>query len=519
MPLGILVHMANILAPKTQCGEKFDERFCFFKSREETKQKSFTSDREQVTAETLITLEIRVSDDSGNECRVIVRIRLLPPGNQPPMFVGLPFNFSAPCGPPSGREVGQVVAQDAPGSQLTYSRDGVDAILFAIDAQTGVITTSVALDPGSGPFVITVTVTDEAGLAAVTDVIIQLDPNDPQCNLPPIGPTCSGPVDVALAEASPVSTLVGQVVATGADIGGLTFDIVAGNTDNDFVINRQTGFIAVARPLSAARTPLYELMVRVTDANGRSCSVIVRIRIVPDQQQQPPTFIGIPYDFLAPCGPPAGRPVGQARAQASDNSQITYSLDGTDSALFSIDAATGAITTAAPLTPGTGPFLVTVTATDANGLSATTTVTIRLNPNDAQCAVGPTCSGPVDLAVSEASPVATRIEQIVATDDDFGGLRYEIVSGNTDDDFAIDSRTGVIAIARPLDRERTPTYVLTVRVTDATGRSCSVRVSITVIDNNDNPPLFQGEPYVFDVRCRQINAQVGRVTATDADIG
>ena len=41
-----------------------------------------------------------------------------------------------------------------------------------------------------------------------------------------------------------------------------------------------------------------------------------------------------------------------------------------------------------------------------------------------------------------------------------GTVRYSIVSGNTQGDFLIDSSTGQISVARPLDREATASYTL-----------------------------------------------------------
>ena len=41
-------------------------------------------------------------------------------------------------------------------------------------------------------------------------------------------------------------------------------------------------------------------------------------------------------------------------------------------------------------------------------------------------------------------------------------MRYSIVSGNSQGDFLIDSSTGQITVAKPLDREATAAYSLTV---------------------------------------------------------
>ena len=50
-----------------------------------------------------------------------------------------------------------------------------------------------------------------------------------------------------------------------------------------------------------------------------------------------------------------------------------------------------------------------------------------------------------------------------------GTVRYSIVSGNTQGDFLIDSSTGQISVARPLDREATPSYTLGVSTVHSVG--------------------------------------------------
>ena len=73
-----------------------------------------------------------------------------------------------------------------------------------------------------------------------------------------------------------------------------------------------------------------------------------------------------------------------------------------------------------------------------------------------------------------------------------------------------------------LDRERTNVYYLEVTVADGgTPPNNAIRTAtVTISDKNDNKPIFDHTTYRFNVSEEvPINTIVGRVTATDADIG
>lgn len=63
--------------------------------------------------------------------------------------------------------------------------------------------------------------------------------------------------------------------------------------------------------------------------------------------------------------------------------------------------------------------------------------------------------------------------------------------------FSIDATSGVITVTSGLDRESTASYKLTVVAADRgiPSRFSSRDVIITVVDVNDNDPIFQGDPY------------------------
>ncbi|CAJ0599851.1 unnamed protein product [Cylicocyclus nassatus] len=84
--------------------------------------------------------------------------------------------------------------------------------------------------------------------------------------------------------------------------------------------------------------------------------------------------------------------------------------------------------------------------------------------------------------------------------------------------FTIDKYTGQISLRQKLDREKESSYRLRVRVSDGTW-AVQTGAAITVLDVNDNAPVFEKDRYVFIVNRLQVNQSIGRIQTTDADEG
>lgn len=117
-----------------------------------------------------------------------------------------------------------------------------------------------------------------------------------------------------------------------------------------------------------------------------------------------------------------------------------------------------------------------------------------------------------------------KILTVSAVDKDSGPngqLDYEIVNGNREHSFSINHATGEIRSIRPLDREKTAQYVLTIKSSDkgSPSQSASVKVIINILDENDNAPRFS---QIFSAHVPEnspLGYTVTRVTTSDEDIG
>lgn len=114
----------------------------------------------------------------------------------------------------------------------------------------------------------------------------------------------------------------------------------------------------------------------------------------------------------------------------------------------------------------------------------------------------------------------TEVVRVEATDPDSQPfINYVIKEGDTNL-FAIDQATGAIKTVRGLDFERRSTYSLVIGTLENGGEDAKAtcRVSITVLDQNDNPPTFTSIP--LPIRLQDsvpLGTIVTTLTAVDAD--
>ena len=206
-----------------------------------------------------------------------------------------------------------------------------------------------------------------------------------------------------------------------------------------------------------------------------------------------------PYEFTALENSASNNLVGIVTA--SDKDPITYAItagnsdpEGDGSPAFSINPTTGAISVndSGDLDYETTPqFTLQVTATDSSGLSDTAPVTITLTNVDEPGNESPEAQH-TTFILPENSPDSTAVGTVTATDIDAGDtLNYAITAGNSDPDgdsnraFLIDSATGEITVndSDDLDFETTPTFNLTVEVTDSGGLSDTAAIRINLSDS------------------------------------
>ena len=267
-------------------------------------------------------------------------------------------------------------------------------------------------------------------------------------------------------------------------------------------------FAVVVSPAPPGNAQSYTLNPSA-DLPAGTCTVKVTAATVTDVDTNDPpdtmvadftsTFTSGANDPPAPSGGPFsipensanGTPVGTVAANDPDTGQPhTFAITGGNTgSAFAIDS-TGAITvnSSAALDFETTPsFSLTVEATDDGSppLSASTTVTINVtdvNENQAPVPSG----GPFSLP--ENSLNGTSVGTVAANDPDAGQTHtFAIIGGNTGGAFTINGG-GQITVANTaaLNFETTPSFSLTVQVTDNGSPPSSGTASVTVSLTNVN---------------------------------
>ncbi|XP_039748897.1 cadherin-23 [Pararge aegeria] len=128
------------------------------------------------------------------------------------------------------------------------------------------------------------------------------------------------------------------------------------------------------------------------------------------------------------------------------------------------------------------------------------------------------------FSLPEDTPVGTPVYHLKGIDPENGQLRYSI-SGQY---FSVDSLTGVVTLAKSLDREEQPSLEVIISITDegiaeTEPNTVSLRRVIPVRDVNDNPPVFHNRPYIVNIsEALPVGSEIEvspRIVVTDRDEG
>lgn len=275
----------------------------------------------------------------------------------------------------------------------------------------------------------------------------------------------------------PVITLLGQSVVN-IDVGQAYND--AGATALDDTDGDITGDIVVVNPVDINTVGAYTITYNVQDAAGNSAAEVTRSVIVNAVgDTTPDAFVFVDATDVAINT----IIISNAVTIQGINNPSPISITGGE---YSID---GAPYTSAPGTITNGQQVTVRHTSSANYETAINTVlnvggivdtfssTTLEEPNTA-----PEIS-PQTFSISELAQVSIVIGTVVGTDVNLDTLTYSILSGNTNDDIAIDANSGVLTVANALDFATTPQYVLDVEVSDGL-LTANANITINVTEAN-----------------------------------
>nr|XP_045378698.1 cadherin-23 isoform X1 [Camelus bactrianus] len=495
-----------------------------------------------------------VASDRGTPPRKkdhILQVTILDINDNPPV-IEIPFGYNVSVNENvgGGTTVVQVRATDRDigiNSVLSYYiTEGNKDMTFRMDRISGEITTRPAPPDRERQsfYHLLVTVEDEGTptLSATTYVYVTImDENDNT-------PVFQQPHYEILLDEGPDTINASLVTIQALDLdegpnGTVTYTIVAGNIIDTFHINRHTGVIRAAKELDYEISHgHYTLIVTATDQcpilSHRLTSTTMVLVNVNDINDNVPTF---PQVYEGPFDVTEGQPGPRVWTflahdlDSGPNGQVEYSIvDGDPLGEFVISPVEGVLRVRkdVELDRETIAFYnLTICARDRGlpPLSSTMLVGIRvldINDND------PVLRNlPMNVTISENSPVSSFVAHVLASDADSGCnalLTFNITAGNREQAFSINATTGIVTVNRPLDRERIPEYKLTISVKDNPENPRIARrdfdlLLIFLADENDNHPLFTESTYQAEVMENSpagtpLTVLNGPILALDADL-
>jgi T1SS-143 domain-containing protein len=441
---------------------------------------------------------VRVTDGGGLSDDVQVTINVTDVNEKP--NAGADFAVSAAENASHTAVLATVTATDpdAGNQRLKYSILSDASGKFEVDQTTGAVSlkSGASLDYETAQqHVVTVRVTDGGGLSDDVQVTINVtDINE--------APVISSGATTSFAENTVASTVVYQAVATDPEKGALTYSL-SGTDANLFNISETTGAVTFKAspdfetPLDNGKNNVYDIVVTAKDVGGLTASQSVAITVT--NVNEAPTITSGATASVAENITPS-TVVYQAAATDPEKGALTYSLSGTDAALFNINAISGEVTFKAspdyeaPKDNGkNNVYDITVTAKDAGGLTSSQSVAISVTDvNEA-----PTVTSSTTASVTENTTASTVVYQASATDPEKGALTY-ILSGADKDLFNIDTNTGAVTFKAspdfetPLDNGKNNIYDIVVTAKDSGGLTDSQSVAITVTNVNEAPTITSG---------------------------
>lgn len=462
--------------------------------------------------------------------------------NSSPQFQLSSYQVSVPENEPPGTRVITLKAtdtDDGEAGRLEYSMEALfdkrSDNFFQIDAKTGSITTTQALDREVKDIhVFKVIATDNGASRRSAAALLTVTVSDKNDHVPAFE---QNDYRVSIKENVEVGFEVITIRATDGDApsnANMTYKIVNEDGVNSvFKIDPQTGLVRIRERPDRETQAQYMLIVEANDQgkdpHPLTATAMVHIT-VEDENDNYPQFSEKRYVVQVPENIAIDTEIIRVEATDKDegtNAKVQYSIiSGNIKGQFSINILTGGISVINSLDyEMIREYNLRIKAQDCgrppliNGTGMVVVQVVDINDNEPRFV-----STPFQATVLENVPIGYSVIHIQAIDSDSGEnarLHYQLTDTVPDFPLTINNSTGWITVSKELDRETTESFTFAVQVRDhgIPVRSSSASISIVVLDVNDNAPTFTEKIYSLKINedCG-VGTSVFTVTAIDRDI-
>lgn len=485
-----------------------------------------------------------------------VIISVKPINRYPPLFQPLLYNVTIFETQLPGESIVRVRATDqdhpsTPGGKMQFRIISGSRGKFTIDTNTGDIAVSPgqSLDFRKDPlYNLTVQASDlgAPSKSAESVVLIYLLPKRPYLRLPDTTHFIAdaAPVSSVITVLRPVSSQLGSSVVYNynTNLQPTLFDrnnnqLPSPTTDQleMFRIERESGTVIVNKGLDGQQVSRWQTEVEVATISNPPLTakgmLIIWISVankVPPSFQYPWSVLKPVYNMSVQQGDNFRTIAGTFTATPFNSSlSVVYTLVDPNN-FFQLQSSTsGLIRQIRPINQGTSNYQLLLTATDNGQPPLTSNATINVIVLSVNQNAPVFSAGRYDTQIFDDAAVGKEVVRVQATDQDkgdFGVVRYALTA--SDPSFSINRTSGLIRVSRSDFSARLEPYILLeVRAFDSPTNSSKRKfaiayVNITVLDANNNAPVFQPSTYQTIIYTNMPQGEdVLKVSASDADLG
>ena len=429
--------------------------------------------------------------------------------------------------------VGAIDLDEGGNGKVLYSLSGNGFDKFVIDETTGEIKTSGTLNKQlRNRYTLTVTARDQPGrgddTATVEVSVISISDLIPAFT--------NGPYQFKIPEdlgdqGNNVGSNIGKVTATVDNAAPqIAYSIVDGDPDKIFTVGSSTGWLKRSKPIDRERYPSFVLKI-VATAGDLFGDTTVNV-MVEDINDNSPVFDYPVINIEILEDSPVGHHITRINAVDHDgpgpNSRLTYSVQRDPNNIFGIEHDTGLLFLNKPVrlleASATKLDMFEVMVMDNGNPVFSAKQEVHVKVKDVNNNTPKFSHSTYEISLIESIDVNHQILKFEAFDEDFGDngkVIYNITRGNEDKAFGV-FPDGMLYVARELDRETKDLYKLSLVARDKgiEPRSSECNITVHIIDENDNKPIFINATYSLEVyENKPKGTFVGYVKALDSDMG
>ena len=484
-----------------------------------------------------LTIAIRDMGFPALDGYLIVLLNVQDVNDNQPMFLQSVYKINVKEDQSVGSQLLTFDAADADigdNGRVIYYLSGASS-LFSVSQDTGVLSVRQALDYETCYSYISSRIkgyrfkvnAKDSGLSpmesAATVEVTLVDVNDNNPVISFFSPHMKDNNEIDLIENSPTDTYTATIQVSDSDSGanGEYNTFIESGGEGKFRINRDLSgtVVLVAENIDREVKDVYDVKITVTDKGTppRSSSSNLVINIL-DVNDNAPRFanssvaLSVKEDVLINT---LVTTVTAVDPDLGPNGTLRYELS-TPHKSFKL-SSTGQLTTTQLLDyEKEQHYTLNITASDSGSPSLTSYQIIKISIVDVNDNMPIFTQSVYTCSVKETT--LTLNYAVLATDADSGDngkVKYTVNS----DFISVDQSSGELSLVKSLDYEKSHSYSVIVKASDHGGRSTNAEVVITVLDVNDESPVFESTSYSASFPEGVLMSKILKVKATDADSG